>query len=94
MRVRATKASKMYSIRIQELGRLAKEGEVFDIDPSRLSILTGDNKYNVKFVEPVEEETVEDLEHLENLVEELAENPIKDPKPKPAKRSRKTKANG
>lgn len=50
MLVKATNASKRLNIKIKELGRVAKEGETFEISNSRYKVLAGSNRFNAKFV--------------------------------------------
>ena len=48
--VRATKNSKIKRIRIRELGRIANEGETFEVTDERYTILSGKNSFRVPFV--------------------------------------------
>lgn len=48
--VRATNASSTLNIRIQELGRIAFQGEEFDVSESRFKTLSGNNMYHAVFV--------------------------------------------
>lgn len=47
--VRATNASSTLNIRIQELGRIAFQGEEFDVSESRFKTLSGNNMYHAVF---------------------------------------------
>ncbi len=50
MLVKATNASKRLNIKIKELGRVANEGETFEVSASRYKVLSGGNRFNAKFV--------------------------------------------
>lgn len=86
VKVRATDASKKRNIAISDIHRIAQPGEEFEIDESRLRKLTGDNVWNLKFVEVVKEkfEKVEIKEEAKPKIEEPIPVPT-DPTLKPAK---------
>ena len=50
MLVRATGASKTLKVKIKELGRIAKEGETFEVTSQRFNVLNGNNRFHAKFV--------------------------------------------
>ena len=50
MLVRATGASKTLKVKIKELGRIAKEGETFEVTSQRFTVLNGNNRFHAKFV--------------------------------------------
>jgi len=54
-KVKATKEAEMSNIVINELGRVAKDGDTFDILEDRVDVLTGNNSYNIKFVDVIKE---------------------------------------
>lgn len=54
-KVKATDKYKKFNITDKELNKVPEEGEEFIVDKTRLDILTGENKHNLKFVEIVEE---------------------------------------
>lgn len=77
MLVRATDEFMKRGIKPKELKRIPKAGAEFEIEDSRYELLSGKNKYKVKFVEKVEEvpeevETTEEVE-TENEVETTPE---------------------
>ena len=55
MKVRATEMYEKKNVLDNELGRIPKKGEVFEISEERYETLTKDNRFNVVFVEKVEE---------------------------------------
>lgn len=55
MKVRATDKYEKLNIKDNELGRIPKQGEEFEISEERFKVLTQTNKFNVVFVEKVEE---------------------------------------
>lgn len=55
MLVKATKKYEELNIKDNELGRIPKEGEKWKVSEERFEVLTKTNKYNVVFVERVEE---------------------------------------
>ena len=55
MKVRATDKYEKLNIKDNELGRMPKQGEEFEISEERFKVLTQTNKFNVVFVEKVEE---------------------------------------
>lgn len=67
-RVKATKESMISGIKIQELGRVAAPGEIFDVSDMRFVTLSGRNMYHKVFVT-----LVEDLNKVEDIKEEVVE---------------------
>lgn len=55
MKVRATDKYEKLNIKDNELGRIPKQGEEFEVSEERFKVLTETNKFNVAFVEQVEE---------------------------------------
>ena len=55
MKVRATDKYEKLNIKDNELGRIPKQGEEFEVSEERFKVLTQTNKFNVAFVEQVEE---------------------------------------
>lgn len=55
MKVKATNKYEEKGIQDNELGRIPKEGEVFEISKERYEVLTKTNSYGLVFVEKVEE---------------------------------------
>lgn len=55
MLVRATDKYKKLNIKDNELGRIPKIGEEFEVSEERYKVLTQTNKFNEIFVEKVEE---------------------------------------
>ena len=55
MKVRATNQYELLKLKDKELNKIPKEGEIFDVSEERYKELTSKNKYNVAFVEKVEE---------------------------------------
>lgn len=55
MKVRATDKYEKLNIKDNELGRIPKQGEEFEVSEERFKVLTKTNKFNVAFVEKVEE---------------------------------------
>ena len=51
IKVKATNKSEQLDVIINELGRVANEGEEFEIEDNRLATLLGINSYNEPFVE-------------------------------------------
>jgi len=60
IKVKATKAAKEYGLKISEIDRIPEENEVFEVLEERLPLLLGNNPYNAKFVEVVQEIVLED----------------------------------
>ena len=54
MLVRTTSASKNRRVKIMELGKIVGPGVQFEVTPERFTVLAGENRYHVRFVEPVE----------------------------------------
>lgn len=63
MKVKATDEYVKRNVRDEELNKIPKKGEVFEVSKERYEILSGKNPFNTKFVELVEEkkEEVEDI---------------------------------
>ena len=59
--VRATNASSTLNVRIQELGRIAFQGEEFDVSESRFKKLSGNNMYHAVFVVLAEQKVEEEV---------------------------------
>lgn len=55
MLVKATDKYEKLNLKDNELGRILKEGEEFEVTEERYKVLTQTNKFNVEFVEKVEE---------------------------------------
>lgn len=55
MLVRATDKYEKMKLKDNELGRIPKTGEEFEVSEERYEVLTKTNKFNVVFVEKVEE---------------------------------------
>ena len=55
MLVKATNKYEELNLKDNELGRIPKEGEQFEVTEERHKVLTQTNKYNAVFVEKVEE---------------------------------------
>lgn len=58
--VKATDASATLNVRIQELGRIAFQGEEFDVSESRFKTLSGNNMYHAVFVVLAEQKVEEE----------------------------------
>lgn len=56
MKVKATDKYEKLDLKDNELGRIPKAGEEFEVSEERYEVLTKTNKFNVEFVEKVEEE--------------------------------------
>lgn len=54
MLVKATDKYEKLNLKDNELGRIPKEGEEFEVSEERYKVLTQTNKFNVAFVEKVE----------------------------------------
>ena len=50
IKVKATNESKLLGLKVRELGRIAEEGEIFEVTEERFDILNGNNEYKKKFV--------------------------------------------
>lgn len=59
--VKATDASSTLNVRIQELGRIAFQGEEFDVSESRFKTLSGNNMYHAVFVVLAEQKIEEEV---------------------------------
>lgn len=55
MKVKATNRYEEMNLKDIELDRIPKAGEEFEVSKERFEVLTKTNKYNVVFVEKVEE---------------------------------------
>ena len=55
MKVRATDKYEKLNLQDNELKRMPKEGEEWEVSEERYKVLTQTNKYNTVFVEKVEE---------------------------------------
>ena len=55
MLVKATNKYKELNLKDNELGRIPKEGEQWELTEERYKVLTQTNKYNAVFVKKVEE---------------------------------------
>lgn len=55
MLVRATDKYEKLNLKDNELGRIPKKGEEFEVSEERFKVLTKTNKYKTVFVEKVEE---------------------------------------
>lgn len=55
MLVRATDKYEKLNLKDNELGRMPKKGEEFEVSKERFEVLTKTNKYKAVFVEKVEE---------------------------------------
>lgn len=55
MKVRATSKYEELNLQDNELGRIPKAGEEFEVSEERYKVLTKTNKFNVVFVEKVKE---------------------------------------
>lgn len=55
MLVKATDKYRKLNLKDKELGRIPEQGEQFEISKERYEVLTKTNKFNVVFVEKVEE---------------------------------------
>lgn len=55
MKVKATDKYQKLNLQDNELGRIPKEGEQWEISKERYEVLTKTNKFNAVFVEKVEE---------------------------------------
>ena len=70
MLVRATDEFMKKGVKPEELKRIPKAGVEFEIKDSRFELLSGKNKYKVKFVEKVETENEETKEEEDAVLEE------------------------
>lgn len=73
MKVKATNKYEELGLQDNELGRIPKAGEEFEVSKERYEVLTKTNKWNVAFVEKVEK--VEEVETATKKVK--AEKAIK-----------------
>lgn len=56
MKVKATAEYEKRGMKAVEIGRIPKEGEIFETTKEKFKVLNGNNKYNAIFVESVKEE--------------------------------------
>lgn len=94
MRVRATIMSSKLRVKIKELGRIANEGEEFDVSPMRFEILTGKNKFKAIFVEEISDNVIDIEDYINEVEEETKTSEKVETKSveTPKKRGRKPKA--
>jgi len=96
VKVRATKASRIYNKAFKEFHRIVEEGEEFEITEERYDFLHGGNQFNIIFVEKVEEKKEKvkidppvKEEQPEIFVIEPGEEPVKvDEELKPVKKTK------
>lgn len=85
MLVRATDEFMKKGVKPKELKRIPKAGTEFEIEEDRYDLLSGNNKFKVKFVEKVEEEvpkvTIEEVEEEKTDEVETAEEETKETDP-------------
>lgn len=81
MKVKATDKYEKLNVEDKGLKRIPKEGEIFEISEERFKILNGNNTFNAKFVEKVED--------IEPTVEENDVDEILNPKNNKGKSKRK-----
>lgn len=55
MKVITTNVSKKFKYKIEELGRIAEPGEIFEVSEDRFKVLNGGNKYRGVFVQKYNE---------------------------------------
>lgn len=76
MLVKATDKYEKLNLQDNELGRIPKEGEQFEVSQERYEVLTQTNKFNEVFVEKVEEtkeaETATKKVKIEKAVKKIA----------------------
>lgn len=86
MKVITTNVSKKFKYKIEELGRIAEPGEIFEVSEDRFKVLNGGNKYRGVFVQKYNESiTVEEKTNVQE------EKPVEK---KPARKGgRKKKVN-
>lgn len=68
-KVRALDTYKKMNIRDEQLNRVPEPGEEFIVSTDRLEVLSGNNSYEVKFVEVVEK--IEETEQIETAVKDI-----------------------
>lgn len=68
-KVRALDTYKRMNVRDEQLDRVPEEGEEFIVNADRLEVLSGNNSYEVKFVEVVEK--IEEAEQIETAVKDI-----------------------
>lgn len=68
MKVKATDKFEKLNVRPEELTEIPKKGKEFEVTKERFEILTKTNKYNLKFVEPIE--TVKKTTRIETAKKE------------------------
>ena len=85
--VKATSESARRRLRVKELGRVAVEGETFEVTDERFKVLAGDNKFHAQFVIPADEKVKEPetVKVPEPVVEETPEIFMIEPGKEPVK---------
>lgn len=68
-KVRALDTYKRMNVRDEQLNRVPEPGEEFIVSTDRLEVLSGNNSYEVKFVEVVEK--IEETEQIETAVKDI-----------------------
>ena len=58
IKVEALNTYEKLNVQDNELKRILKQGEVFEVSEERLSVLLGDNSYNMAFVKKLEEDEI------------------------------------
>lgn len=71
MKVKSTNEYQKRNLKAQELGRIPKEGEVFEIKNEKFSMLNGNNKYKAVFVEKVNENNEDGQTENNNEVDNI-----------------------
>lgn len=100
MKVKANANSELNKIPIKELGRVVKEGEIFEILDSRVdALVNGKNFFKMAFAEIVKEKKeeakpeaeMEEPSKKQNIKEQPKERPVEKPKPEAIKPKKKAK---
>lgn len=68
-KVKALDTYKRMNVRDEQLNRVPEPGEEFIVSTDRLEVLSGNNSYEVKFVEVVEK--IEETEQIETAVKDI-----------------------
>lgn len=68
-KVRALDTYKRMNVRDEQLNRVPETGEEFIVSTDRLEVLSGNNLYEVKFVEVIEK--IEETEQIETAVKDI-----------------------
>lgn len=68
-KVRALDTYKRMNVRDEQLDKVPEAGEEFIVNADRLEVLSGNNLYEVKFVEVVEK--IEETEQIETAVKDI-----------------------